>query len=475
MTTSFIIICYFPSYYPFYNPFQKKCLNQCPEGTFLSSQLTCETCYNSCKTCDGSKISDCLTCDNGLYFSDGSCVDKCPDNTTNNNSYCVNNTCNDNCDLCGLNKSYCITCKPGNFYDNATKSCLNNTKCSNNYYYSNGTCQLCESECLTCEFNASNCTNCVDFFNKDKLIIINNTGLCQSQCPDHYYNEKNIITTKQNPLLTIIDYFCKPCDGSCLTCQYSTANSCVSCNTSNTSTKFLEYGTCVANCNESLIQVNISTCMENCSNSKCYKCSSGNTSQCLECQDPYSYLLNSQCYLQQEICNNTHQYILSTNPYNCSNCSIKCKTCTNSSSNCLSCYNQLNTPNGINQFSFLYDNQCVAMCPAGFSPAYGDDMICKDFVCSTPCKTCAYNQSTCYECDENTPYLYNYYCYIECPSGTLYDYNLKFCVKADNGLSKIWASWIVLAVFLILAGYFIFSLIFLCFWLLCTGFLLQAV
>jgi len=430
-------------------------VEQCLENTFLSSQFTCETCFNSCKSCEGPKDSDCISCKTGLLFADGLCLERCPDNTTNNNSFCVNDTCLGNCGLCGLNKSFCITCKPGYFYDNATKSCLNDSKCSSNYYFSNGECKKCDLNCFTCEEKASNCTNCVNYYNKDKLIITNITGICDDKCPNHFYGERQVISTEHQPFITIVDYFCKECDENCLTCE--TNDLCSSCNT----TKFLEYGNCVTNCRNNLIILNTS-CMENCTNSNCFKCSTENTNQCTECSSIYPYLLNLKCYSEHEICNNnTHQYITSKNPnnsYNCVDCDEKCQTCTNSSNNCRSCYS-----NNTNEFPFLYNFQCVAVCPAGFSADYGDNLICKDFICGSPCEKCSVNQSTCYECDKKTPFFFGNYCYSACPMGTIYKENSNICVVSSNGNdnSEIWASWIVLANFLIVAGYFIFSLFFL--------------
>ena len=430
-----------------------KCLNQCSQGTFLSSQMTCEPCYNSCTSCEGPSSTQCLSCQTGFFFLDGFCTNICPDNTTQNGSFCSNDSCANNCALCGQNKSYCLTCKTGYFFDNATKSCLNSSQCSGSFYYSAGECKMCDIACLTCEGNASNCTNCVNFYNQDKLLVLdNNTGVCLDECPIHYYGNKQLMNSTEPPFLSIIDYICKPCDATCLTCQDSGNTSCLSCNASNSTTQLFEYGTCVAKCSSNLINVNSSLCLENCTNSNCYKCSTGNTSQCIECS-PLSYLINSQCYSEQSICNNNpHEYISSTNPYNCSNCDIKCKTCSNFSKNCLSC-------NLTDDFPFLYDNQCVTNCPAGFSPVYGDNMICKDFICTKPCKTCLYNQSTCYQCDEATPYLYNNYCYLNCPFGTLVDDTMEICVP-DNKVD-IWASWVVFCIFIIVAIYFILSLIFL--------------
>lgn len=350
-----------------------------------------------------------------------------------------------------MNKSYCLTCKTGYFYDNVRKGCRNDSKCDGNNFFSNGTCLRCNKNCLACHGVSSNCTSCVDFYNKNKLFMVNDTGTCLSDCPAHYFGEiQYIINTT-----TILNYMCKACDVNCLTCKDSLVSSCLSCNTSEKTTKYLQYGTCISNCIDNFILTDPSTCRQNCSTvTKCYKCSTNNDSQCLSCISPYDILLKDECYSEEQICNNSHQFISSNNPTTCSECDSTCRTCKKSSKNCLSCYNQSI------YFQFLYNDKCVMNCPAGYSPDYGDNMSCKDFICDNPCEKCLHNQSTCYECNNNTPYFFENYCFEKCPDKTSYNAILKVCVTSEKQKSEIWASWIVFSVFVMLTGFFIFSLFF---------------
>lgn len=452
--------CFVPSYYPFYDPLQKKCLQKCPDGTFETSFYTCEKCFNTCEKCTGPTESDCSSCKSDYVLSDKSCLSKCPDNTTlSNNSICINDSCFGNCELCGLNKSLCITCKEGSFYDNETGLCLNNSRCSGSFYFENNTCNECNPECLTCENNASNCTSCADYYNKNNLLISENQGTCLNQCPSHYFEEKQIIKSSLPPPSDSVFYKCVKCDDDCLECKNSSKDSCLSCNISNNVIKYLEYGVCVSNCSESNVLINNTICKMNCSEeSHCYKCSTENVSECIECYSTNEFILNNQCIDQNEVCNSTHKYISSLNPATCSECDIKCKTCIDSATNCLSCF--INEENGTNTFSFLYNQQCVYQCPAGYSPDYADNKICKDFICEKPCSKCAFNSTFCFECDTSIPYLYKNKCFSQCPDQTIYDENFKQCVLKSEAIPKLWATWLVLSIFVIILLYFIISLLF---------------
>lgn len=52
------------------------CVASCPNGTF-SSIVYCLVCGGSCATCTGS-ANQCLSCANGLYVLNGSCMSSCP-------------------------------------------------------------------------------------------------------------------------------------------------------------------------------------------------------------------------------------------------------------------------------------------------------------------------------------------------------------------------------------------------------------
>ena len=56
----------------------KFCLNICPSYYYYTSGTNCIDCYFTCKTCQGTGSTDCLTCIDGLFLSNGMCRYVCP-------------------------------------------------------------------------------------------------------------------------------------------------------------------------------------------------------------------------------------------------------------------------------------------------------------------------------------------------------------------------------------------------------------
>ncbi|KAL4505293.1 hypothetical protein ABPG72_016360 [Tetrahymena utriculariae] len=86
-----------------------KCVNSCADDEFSLNKV-CAKCDSTCKTCkDNAQF--CTSCNNGRYFYQNKCLEKCPDNYFNNS---LNNMCSQcsigDCPLC-LPPGYTSSCK----------------------------------------------------------------------------------------------------------------------------------------------------------------------------------------------------------------------------------------------------------------------------------------------------------------------------------------------------------------------------
>lgn len=162
-------------------------------------QVNLQKCDSSCKTCKGTTLTDCLTCNEDRILKDGSCLFNC-DNS-------------------------CLTCK-----GTTSTDCLN---CKETGNLSNGVCTYpinCDKSCKTCKGEASNdCLTCNDGFNlKDGSCIIN----CDETCfTCNGSSSKDCLTCKENGDFSngVCTYPIK-CDISCKTCKGIKTNDCLSCN-----------------------------------------------------------------------------------------------------------------------------------------------------------------------------------------------------------------------------------------------------
>ncbi|KAF8553773.1 growth factor receptor domain-containing protein [Imleria badia] len=125
---------------------QQACVQSCPSGTFLSptDNLTCTACSSSANYC--------LTCNNGLLASNGSCV-------SSSSGTCV--TCHPDCATCsGGSFNQCTSCNK-NLPVPTNGRCL--ATCSQNQYFdvTSSTCQSCDGSCASCSGSGpNNCLAC---------------------------------------------------------------------------------------------------------------------------------------------------------------------------------------------------------------------------------------------------------------------------------------------------------------------------
>lgn len=184
------------------------CINQCPNGNYMSSLSVCTPCVlNNCLQCD---VVNCFKC-NALYLStsnsNGTYIVKCsiacddyyfPVNETCQKciSNCVTCSSNSNCQKCSLSYSLynnqCFSTCPITTY---VITSTNGNSCYN-----------CSSKCNSCTSNSS-CTVCTTSY-----YLLN--GLCVSTCPSGFYPRS-------------ADSSCQPCSlMNCLTCQMDLCTIC---------------------------------------------------------------------------------------------------------------------------------------------------------------------------------------------------------------------------------------------------------
>ena len=227
------------------------CLASCPAGTYPSPQtISCIDCgIANCQTCtfNASFQVQCTTCQSGyLMVTDQKiCVSSCPSGYTKTGSSCVptpvctqylyNGFCLPSCptamypssNTCLNCSQSCLSCSNGttctqcsntsylfNNVNNYSSYCLN--YCPSGYYATQGTCQPCQSSCLTCSLSQGQliCTSCAS-----GLYLLN--GQCLSQCPSGFYSvTSGSIST------------CQQCAANCAQCSIAASN-CTLCQNAN--------------------------------------------------------------------------------------------------------------------------------------------------------------------------------------------------------------------------------------------------
>ena len=174
----------------------------------------CLACDPSCLTCSGGSKTSCTSCSGGYILSSGSCISaSCPLTSyvdSNPPFPCV--ACSSPCNSC-LNSTFCYSCVTSStYYLLASKGkCL--MVCPPGTFAQNpNICQTCDPNCVTCSVFATQCTSCIS----GEYVSSNYTCLpCQSGT---YFDTTFSI--------------CRNCDPSCVTCNESSANSCLSCDSS---------------------------------------------------------------------------------------------------------------------------------------------------------------------------------------------------------------------------------------------------
>lgn len=192
------------------------CLSNCPQGYYMTLNSTaavsyyyCTGCSVSCQSCNGSAEYNCLSCNSGLFLTNGMCLSACPQGTYATNLTrtcspcpltCTNCTSFSNCGACIVNYtlsntnqcnpptyitcdiSNCVSCTPTNSYQ--CLQCITNyyllanltcsASCPTNTYALTGQCIKCPSTCSSC--TATQCLSCLTSYYLYQ-------GSCLSSCP----------------------------------------------------------------------------------------------------------------------------------------------------------------------------------------------------------------------------------------------------------------------------------------------------
>lgn len=158
--------------------------NACQAGSYAETNNQCMPCSSNCGTCVTFPYN-CLSCSNPLLiWSNFQCIASCASGYSSIGGLCCPSTCT------GCNQSMaCSGCIAG-YYLDASSSC-----------------QICDSNCLTCSVLATNCTSC-----SGGLVL--QTGVCQQYCNLGFYNNGGI---------------CQACDASCANCTGPSATQCTVC------------------------------------------------------------------------------------------------------------------------------------------------------------------------------------------------------------------------------------------------------
>ncbi|EAS04209.2 zinc finger lsd1 subclass family protein, partial (macronuclear) [Tetrahymena thermophila SB210] len=341
-----------------------QCSSDCPAHTFKLTQTfnnICQTCHSSCKTCDGATSNNCLSCEApDLFYQKGSktCSDTCQLNQFKNTSNQECTSCHTTCASCsGPQNNQCLSCSGALFlFEN---QCI--PDCPENYFKNtlNNQCTLCHANCLTCNGSGSN--NCLSCSPSSLLDL--SSHQCVSECSSNQYSD------------TILNQ-CKQCDSTCLTCDGSGINSCLSCLGPNLFYQ-ADSKSCVTICRPNQFQDAINQLCSSCDPS-CKTCSGPSSSNCLTC--------SRGLILHDNECINScpEQFYYDVVNDICSPCNSKCLTCSGSGSdNCLSC--KLNT----------YLDPSTHRCVEGCNKNQYIDHVSKE------CKQCDILCKTCYGPDSN--------------------------------------------------------------------------
>ncbi|KAL4496783.1 hypothetical protein ABPG73_011749 [Tetrahymena malaccensis] len=364
----------------------------CPISQYWNGS-SCVACLNtSCQTCNTSNSNICLTCPKNWYLYNGNCLASCPEQTFPNNITC--NSCIPNCQKCDNNSS-CIKCMSGTYLSIDGTQCLSKCPPGQQQNSNQRECILCtDSNCLSCQNDISQCTQCGNNLNLQG-------NICQTNCDSQYYPSNNI---------------CKLCSSNISQCLECTSSTCTKCQNS----YYLYQGTCYNPCPPGYYGDSIANPPKcnSCLNTSCGTCELPPSQNCLSCTAPY-YLNGTQC-------------VTDCGPTMYSNSQRVCTLCSQTFAGCLSCtISQCKTC--INSTDYLnpINNTCSNTCPSNtFKSTTGSppQNIC--IVCNSNCLTCDQNSNNCTSCPSNM-YLQGNICQSQCNNG-YYPNSNNVCTSCTN-------------------------------------------
>lgn len=350
------------------------CVDSCPDGTYVPGVGVCLGCDPVCSTCSGTTAT-CKSCLSGKKLYQNTCVAACPANVSiDNGSSCT--ACSSSCAQCLTDANVCTQCTSPLLLEEG--KCVD--ACQGGYIQSGTSCLKCNSNCWSCSGTTTNCLSCAS-----------NTYLyenwCYTSCPQGYMPSLKVCVLIENsaecaPGCTTTYLSNQSCESACnvAACLFDNGT-CEKGETTCASGNYLETDTCVA-----------------CSY-PCNSCSGPST--CLTCAVSTTNVgvtmlfYNAYCY---DSCPGATL----SNGLTCTACNTRCSSCQGTVDTCLSC----NSP------FLLYNNQCIANCPADTTITVG--LACVD--CNSNCKFCSGTTTTCTACPDSRV-LQGTTCQVSCNSG----------------------------------------------------------
>jgi len=252
------------------------CVAKCGEGYYGDSETSsCKKCQESCSSCYGPTVDNCLSCSPGRWFYGDRCLRVCPDTHYADESLRECLPCSSNCASCSRSPVMCKNC-PGRQQLDSNFRCVNPAyasakPCSS----SNSTSPCCHNSCETCSGPEQN--KCLSCPSGRKLII----NRCISEaCPLGFYEQTDHSGRSE----------CKKCHHHCRTCSGSSHTQCIDCKES----LLLKDGLCTPCPHGHFLNraQEVPTCAA-CHHS-CSECSGPSQEDCLNCE-PELNLLGGRC------------------------------------------------------------------------------------------------------------------------------------------------------------------------------------
>ncbi|XP_073526785.1 proprotein convertase subtilisin/kexin type 5 isoform X1 [Phyllobates terribilis] len=354
-----------------------RCLISCDDGKYYSIvKKECDPCHRSCATCSGPGIDNCLNCAKEMFFEDGRCALSCGSQyymaPPKANGFKTCKRCDGSCLSCsGPGDRNCTSCPDGYLLEGST--CLVGTVCKDvEYIEKAGHCMPCDASCDRCIGPGRHkCIGC-------SITRFLDDGECVLTCPVGKYE---------------FNRQCHMCHHTCLECDGSEPDTCISCGIDITGrTRYLYKGECKESCPEAYyIEDNrCAPCPENCQSCKGSK-------QCVKCLEGYSSV-DGVC--QELTC--PEGEVEEPDSEECVSCADGCKECSADDPDlCSSCFASY----------YMFENFCYTVCP---DSTYSNDSIMRCFPCELSCFTCTENE--CIYCEEGF-YLTDGACVSDCGLG----------------------------------------------------------
>ncbi|CAD8084764.1 unnamed protein product [Paramecium primaurelia] len=401
----------------------------CPDGYYDDGKNSiCQQCHYSCKTCT-QIATKCVSCSGTSQRFFDSVFNSC---------LCKNTYYDAGVEICSLCHHSCLTCN-GQQY-NQCISCIDQNVSFRVYnegicqcligYYDDGSsiyCKKCEIQCLSCEFQSHNCTQCslTRHLNGNQCDCDSNyfeTGQeycqkCDQSCVNCVTNS-TMCTECDSSIMKILDKqtskcicqvgtteingVCQQCDITCKTCLNQTSN-CTSCG----QMKQLQNNNCI--CVEGTYEVGTSK--------ECMLCNK----TCLTCINQANYCLtcsvdNFRIFIPGNQCACKDGYFEDLSQQ-CVKCHQSCLTCQGSSQYCLSCDPLLS-------LELSNQNSCICKSSYYFNPS---SKLCE--ACNITCKECQ-SAAQCIECEPLTRYYDGDTFSCQCREG-FFEMNQKQCSNCD--------------------------------------------